>query len=243
MKNVFFFILFLPLISCNGQNSGSEQSGESPSTSVANAIIGPDEFEKAIQATGVQVLDVRTAGEFQRGYIKNAMQADIRNMNEFAGRVQHMDKNKSVYVYCLVGNRSSYAANWMRENGFTTVVELAGGINAWKMNNKPVEGAVNEAQITLEQFLASIPRDKTTLVDFGAKWCPPCIKMEPVMDELKNNKELNFNFVKIDGGAQTSLMAELKLEPIPVFIIYKKGKEVWRKQGIVAKEELIAQLK
>lgn len=232
MKNVFSFLLFLTLISCKGQNSSTLPSK-----------IGPDEFQKAIETGNVQILDVRTGGEYQNGHIKNALQADMRNMDEFANRVQHMDKTKPVYVYCLVGNRSSYAANWMRENGFSSVVELQGGINAWKMYNKPVEGATNEPQITMEQYLASIPADKTTLVDFGAKWCPPCVKMEPVINELKNGKEVDFNLVKIDGGVHTSLMAELKLEPIPVFIIYKKGKEVWRKQGIVTKEELIAQLK
>ncbi|MBK8952943.1 MAG: hypothetical protein IPM85_12315 [Chitinophagaceae bacterium] len=235
MRNVFSLLLFLTLLSCKGQNSNNNLSTSSK--------IGPDDFEKAIQNANVQVLDVRTSGEFQRGHIKNALQADMRNMEEFAGRVQHMDKNKPVYLYCLVGNRSAYAADWMRENGFTNVVELAGGINSWKMYNKPVEGVTNEPQITLEQFMASIPTDKTTLVDFGAKWCPPCVKMEPVLEELKNNKQIDFNLVKIDGGLHTNLMAALQLEPIPVSIIYKRGKEVWRKQGIIPKEELIAQLK
>lgn len=232
MRNVFSLLLFLSLISCKGQNSATTASK-----------IGPDEFQKAIEAGNVQILDVRTAGEYQNGHIKDALQADMRNMDEFANRVQHMDKTKPVYMYCLVGNRSAYAANWMRENGFSAVVELQGGINAWKMYNKPVEGASGEPQITMEQYLSSIPTDKTTLVDFGAKWCPPCVKMEPVINELKTGKEVDFNLVKIDGGVQTNLMAELKLEPIPVFIIYKRGKEVWRKQGVVTKDELIAQLK
>lgn len=232
MRNVFSLLLFLTLLSCKGQN-----------TTATASKIGPDEFQKAIEAGNVQILDVRTAGEFKNGHIKNALQADMRNMDEFANRVQHMDKTKPVYLYCLVGNRSAYAANWMRENGFSNVVELQGGINSWKMYNKPVEGASNEPQITMEQYLASIPTDKTTLVDFGAKWCPPCVKMEPIIDGLKNEKEIDFYLVKIDGGVNTNLMAELKLEPIPVFIVYKKGKEVWRNQGIVTKEELIAQLK
>jgi hypothetical protein len=35
----------------------------------------------------------------------------------------------------------------------------------------------------------------------------------------------------------------MNIEPIPVFIVYKEGKEVWRKQGVVSKEDLLAQLK
>jgi len=38
-------------------------------------------------------------------------------------------------------------------------------------------------------------------------------------------------------------MKELNIEPIPVFIVYKEGKEVWRKQGLVGKEELLDLLK
>jgi thiol-disulfide isomerase/thioredoxin len=50
-------------------------------------------------------------------------------------------------------------------------------MNAWKKENKPVEGMSNIPQMTIEQYWANIPKDKTTLVDFGASWCPPCIKM------------------------------------------------------------------
>jgi thioredoxin-like negative regulator of GroEL len=131
----------------------------------------------------------------------------------------------------------------MRKNGFKNVVELTGGINAWKNASKPLEGKSNETQLTVEQYWASIPKDKTTLVDFGATWCPPCVKMNPVLDELQNNKELNFLLVKVDAGIHTDVMKALNVEPIPVFIVYKEGKEVWRKQGVVSKEELLTQLK
>ena len=130
----------------------------------------------------------------------------------------------------------------MRKNGFKNVVELTGGINAWKVATKPLEGNSNEPQMTVEQYWAGIPTNKTTLVDFGATWCPPCIKMKPVIDELEANKDLNFLLLKVDAGLHTTVMKSLNVEPIPLFIIYKEGKEVWRKQGIVSKEELMAQL-
>ena len=191
----------------------------------------------------MQLLDVRTAGEYQTGHIKNALQADWTQNKQFVDRIQYVDKDKPVYIYCLVGGRSAAAADWMRKNGFKNVVELTGGINAWKNASKPLEGKSNETQLTVEQYWASIPKDKTTLVDFGATWCPPCVKMNPVLDELQNNKELNFLLVKVDAGIHTDVMKALNVEPIPVFIVYKEGKEVWRKQGVVSKEELLTQLK
>jgi thioredoxin len=148
-----------------------------------------------------------------------------------------------VYVYCLAGGRSAAAADWMRQNGFKNVVELQGGINAWKGASKPLEGNNPEPQMTFEQYQASFPKDKTVLVDFGAPWCPPCVKMAPVIDELSAQKDASYQVMKVDAGVHLDVMKALNIESIPVFIIYKNGAEVWRKQGIVSKEELLAQLK
>ena len=229
MKNVYFLFLFSSFLACNGQEDASTK-------------IGPEDFEKAIASPNIQLLDVRTSAEYKTGHIKNALQADWTNSKEFTERVQYVDKDKPVYIYCLVGGRSASAADWMRQKGFKKVVELQGGINAWKKAERPLEGSSNEIQMTLEQYLATIPKDKTTLVDFGAEWCPPCVKMAPLMTELQHIKEFNFLFLKIDAGIHTNLMKALNIEPIPVFIIYKNGKEVWRKEGIVSREEFLEQL-
>lgn len=229
MKNVWFCLLLFSITSCKGQQDSSRK-------------LGPDAFEKGISQPDIQVLDVRTAGEFKSGHIKNALQADWTNRQQFNDRIQYVDKNKPVYVYCLVGGRSTAAADWMRQNGFSNVSELVGGINAWKRDSKPLEGMNSEPQMTMEIYWSMIPKDRTILVDFGAPWCPPCVIMNLVLDELEKDKELNFQLVKIDAGVHTDVMKALNVEPIPEFIIYKNGKEVWRKQGIVTKEELKMQL-
>ncbi len=230
MKNVISFILFLTLLSCQAQTGGSNK-------------LAPADFESAIADGKSQVLDVRTSGEFRTGHIKNALQADWTNQQQFNDRVQYMDKNKPVYIYCLVGGRSASAAEWMRKNGFKSVVELQGGINAWKRDSKPLEGVTEEKQLTPEEYNASIPKDKIVLVDFGATWCPPCVKMAPVLDELQQDKSLSFLLLKIDGGVHTNLMKSMNIDALPVFIVYKNGTEIWRKQGVVSKEEMTAQLK
>ncbi|MFZ4769201.1 MAG: thioredoxin domain-containing protein [Ferruginibacter sp.] len=48
--------------------------------------------------------------------------------------------------------------------------------------------------------------------------------------------------VKIDGGTQTDLVKEMNIEEFPTFIIYKAGKPIWQKQGLVEKEVFIQQL-
>lgn len=96
------------------------------------------EFEKGIKQKNVQVLDVRTPGEYKNGYIKNALLADWMNQADFIQKVGSLDKSKPIYTYCLVGGRSTAAARWLIESGYT-VHNLEGGISAWQKAGKPLE--------------------------------------------------------------------------------------------------------
>jgi rhodanese-related sulfurtransferase len=229
MKKILAAVFSLAVISAYSQKTAT--------------VVSPDEFQKGSSATGVQLLDVRTSGEFNAGHLKNALWADWTDQPQFMDRIQYVDKNKPVYIYCLSGARSAAAATWMRQNGYENVIELQGGINAWKKENKPVEGASAEKQMTLDQYHLKIAAKGVVLVDFGATWCPPCVKMEPVLQDVISEKGNTIQFVRVDGGLHTDVMKELGIEALPVFIIYKNGKETWRGHGVVAKEELLKQLK
>jgi rhodanese-related sulfurtransferase len=200
-------------------------------------LISADEFEKAVSAENIQVLDVRTAAEYQTGHLKHAFLADWNNADQFKDRTQYLDKTKPTYVYCLSGVRSAAAAQWLHQQGYMNVYALKGGINAWKQANKTVEGNTHVKQMSLDEYKALINSNDTYLVDFGAEWCPPCKKMEPVLETLKTEAGSKFKLVKVDGGIHTDVMKALDVEALPAFIIYKKGKEVWRKQGITTVEE------
>jgi thioredoxin len=200
------------------------------------------EFKDGISKNDIQILDVRTAGEYQNGHIQNALLANWNNKDEFFERVKYIDKTKPVYVYCLSGGRSSAAAKWMRENGYKPVFELQGGINAWKNASLPVEGASNVKQITMEEYQSQIANNGLVLVDFSATWCPPCKKMEPVVAQLQKDIGDKFKFVQIDAGAQTDIMKQMDVSEIPVFILYKNGKEIWRKKGVVELDEFKKQI-
>lgn len=198
-----------------------------------------DEFQKAIAQSNIQLLDVRTPGEYQSGHLKGAMLADWTNPNEFQTRAKALDKSKPVYTYCLSGARSAAASEWLRENGYTAY-NMNGGISAWKRADKPVEQAVEVAQISMEDYLAQIPKDKTVLVDFSAVWCPPCKKMALVIDSLVKTNGSQFVLVKIDGGQQTSICKQMNVDAFPTFIVYNQGKETWRKQGLVEAKEILS---
>ncbi len=205
-----------------------------------NTSLTAGEFETATKDS-IQLLDVRTPGEYNTGHIKNALQADWTDKQEFNRRIAFIDKNKPVYVYCLSGGRSGAAAKEMRTNGYQKVYELNGGINAWKAANKPLEGKTTKPQMSIEQFNTSIKGDAVVLVDFGAEWCPPCKKMEPVLKDLQaSNKK--FTLIKVDGGKDEDVLKEYAVTALPVFIIFKNGKQAWRKDGVVDEKELAAAL-
>jgi len=213
-------------------------------TAQTQTKLSADEFEKQINAgDSIQVLDVRTAGEFFSGHIKNALHADWNDRAEFDRRVVFVSKSKPVYVYCLAGGRSAAAAEQLRKLGYTRVYELAGGTNAWRAADKPLEGSNSEPQMRIEELNMYINSAKIVLVDFGAGWCPPCRQMEPVLKDLVENNKGKFSLVKVDGGRDQDIVKQYKVTALPVFIIFKDGKQVWRKDGIVSEQELAAQLK
>lgn len=217
------------VVAC-AQNNVNTQNAQKPQT------ISASQFKAAIAKAGVQVLDVRTAGEYQSGHIQNALQANWNDAKEFQDRTQHLDKSKTVYVYCQAGGRSAAAQIFLTEKGYT-VVNLEGGMSNWKMNQLPVEGNANAVQMRVADFDKVIAENKMVLVDIGATWCPPCRKMQPIVDQIKKEQGSNLYFLAVDGGVDMDVMKHVQFESLPTFIIYKNGKEVWRKQGIVAAEE------
>ena len=176
-------------------------------TAQTKTSLTADEFEKEITTKeNIQILDVRTPGEFFSGHIKNALHADWNDKKEFDRRIIFVDKSKPVYVYCLAGGRSAAAAAKMRKMGYENVFELTGGTNAWRAAKKTLEGASTEKQMTIEELNTSINASKTVLVDFGASWCPPCIQMEPVLKSTTEKNKGKFTLVKVDGGRDQDIL-------------------------------------
>lgn len=104
---------------------GSSSSSENISNFNAS------EFKEAIQSKKVQLVDVRTAGEFHSGHINKAVNIDFFKSGEFEKSFQKFDKETPVYVYCRSGARSMNAAKKLVKMGFKRIVNLKGGYMAW----------------------------------------------------------------------------------------------------------------
>ena len=226
----FFSLLFLSVLfaACNV----SSQTG---ALSVAD-------FEKKMTEPKVQLLDVRTASEYQSAHLKNSLQADWLDKAQFTDRIQYLDKSIPVLVYCASGVRSAQAMELMKQQGFREVYNMSGGLSSWKMAGKSVVAENPPAELSLAAFQSMVNGAKVALVDIGAEWCPPCKKMEPVLAQLQKDLPDAFTLIKVDGGNDITVMKALHFVALPTFIVFKDGKEIWRKQGILSYDELKAAL-
>ncbi|MBN2853099.1 MAG: DsrE/DsrF/DrsH-like family protein, partial [Clostridia bacterium] len=74
------------------------------------------------------ILDVRTAVEVAIGKIDNSINIPL---NDIRSRLNELDKDKLVVVYCAVGFRAYLAIRILMQNGFTKVKNLAGGFTTY----------------------------------------------------------------------------------------------------------------
>lgn len=79
---------------------------------------------------GYILLDVRTKGEYESGYIPGAINIPLLDIDEKI--ISFLpDKSQMILVYCRSGNRSREASDKLSKLGYTNILEI-GGINAWK---------------------------------------------------------------------------------------------------------------
>jgi adenylyltransferase/sulfurtransferase len=74
------------------------------------------------------LLDVREPNEYQIGKIPGST---LIPLGEVPQRVGEIPRDKEIIVHCKMGGRSAKAAQFLRQQGFSRVRNLKGGILAW----------------------------------------------------------------------------------------------------------------
>ena len=77
----------------------------------------------------VQLLDVRTPGEFASGSIPGAANMDFLGL-DYWDQFDALDKQKPTFVFCRSGRRSVRTVMFMKNGGFAEVYNMDGGLNA-----------------------------------------------------------------------------------------------------------------
>jgi thioredoxin 1 len=242
MKFIKITLLFASLFFIGINFSSCQNNEKNINQTNKGGKISIDEFEKKLNSNqNAQLIDVRTPEEYKNGFIKGAKNIDW-NATSFENEIKKLDKEKAVYVYCLGGGRSGAAAEKMKELGFKEVYDMQGGMMAWNNAGKPVvtTNPVNENPgMSLDDYNKQINSNKLVLIDFNAPWCAPCKKMAPMLEELALEKKSTLNFIKINADENKQLAKSLGIEELPVLIIYKNQKIVWKKTGLSEKAELL----
>jgi rhodanese-related sulfurtransferase len=96
-----------------------------------------NEFAELVADTNVVVLDVRTASEFAEGHLERSVNIDYHQSDFVEKAKAALPIDKKIAVYCRSGRRSAGAAGKLGAVGYK-LVNLKGGIIAWKEAGKPV---------------------------------------------------------------------------------------------------------
>jgi rhodanese-related sulfurtransferase len=217
------------MLSCNGQKNDAYEN------------IAPAAFSEKIKAIpSAQIIDVRTPEEYKSQHIDKAQNINW-NGNDFKNKVATLDKKQPVFVYCMVGGRSKKASDKLVELGFSKVYDLQGGIMKWNAAglSKPSEKIVGMCSQEYEDLLKSKPK---IMINFYADWCEPCIKMKPYITKMQTELKDQIAIVRLNADQNKTLISDLKLDGLPVILIYENAELKWKHVGFLSEEELKKQL-
>ena len=115
---IFVFLASFTLLSLYSQENTRTSPYRDPET--LQQLIGTKDIPYLL-------LDVRTPGEFDSGYIPTAENLPLQIIGD---KLPQVPKDSLVILYCRSGNRSAQAKRILENEGYTNIVDF-GGINRW----------------------------------------------------------------------------------------------------------------
>jgi len=128
-------LALLLLVACGGGETAA------PAVEAPDAASLPDTVDAATvhalqDSPDIFLLDVREPDEYAAGHIPGVT---LIPMGEVASRMSELPTDTEIIVTCRTGNRSGQVADFLREQGFTNVHNMEGGIVAWQEAGYTVE--------------------------------------------------------------------------------------------------------
>lgn len=120
-------IRFLFLVSCvilSTSNTFAQKS------KARIEILDNAAFEAKLLHIKGSIIDLRSASEVESGIIPNARIVEWEG-DSFKKIAKELPRNQPVFLYCGGGYRSKEAAEWMNNEGFTTIIILKDGFDLW----------------------------------------------------------------------------------------------------------------
>jgi phage shock protein E len=123
---------------CAGGDDGDAASTSANIDADASpALVGPDEFAARIEEPGVVTINVHVPDEGSIAGTDLAIPFDrIREASDLP-----VDRDTPLAVYCRSDNMSATAVDDLVALGYTDIVELDGGFDAWEASGRSLEPA------------------------------------------------------------------------------------------------------
>ena len=86
--------------------------------------IDKNEAKELIKDNMITIADIRDPDSYKEGNIPGSINLTDENIEEF---IETADRNAPLLVYCYHGNSSMGAAEYLANNGFSSVFSLNGG--------------------------------------------------------------------------------------------------------------------
>jgi thioredoxin 1 len=88
-------------------------------------------------------------------------------------------------------------------------------------------------------FKSEVLESKTpVLVDFGAEWCQPCKRLDPILQQLSTQWKDKVKVVKVDVDENGSLAMQMQVMSLPTMILFVAGSESVRLVGLQTPEKI-----
>ena len=100
--------------------------------------LSPSQATQLINREDALPVDVRDPAEYGTGHILGAKSVPLAQVLEGGGELAKK-KDRPLIIYCDGGNRCVKAAAALKQQGFTRIASLSGGIGAWQVAGLPVE--------------------------------------------------------------------------------------------------------
>ena len=95
-------------------------------------------YEKLKENPKLFILDVRTVEEYQKfGHIKGSTLIPVQELMKRVGEIDDRH-SEEVYIICHTGYRSTFATDILLSAGFKKLINVLGGMKAWKENQFPI---------------------------------------------------------------------------------------------------------
>ena len=146
-------------------------------------------FAELIENQDVIILDVRTADEFNQGHLENAINIDFKQPDFMEKVKSTLTTDKTIAVYCRSGRRSAAAAQMMATEKYK-MVNLQGGILAWKEQNMPIKADLYEVDVFKTASGKTIKLHALTHASIRIQYGSTEIQIDPVSEY--NGKKIDY---------------------------------------------------